>query len=328
MPKDKHVYFIELNTDLVGTTEFITPHDDFETYADYFNSENIEIEEIDSDINEILSTHQPPLGKWYIFKYFFISSCASIFIGALFKSSLALLISFLAIIYMALKKYFGKNHPKIVFEYSLDKKAEKLYAGLVDQLEGCKISESLWYVFAGEQDATYRSPLRTTQNKPYFMSVNYPVVCFEYKKTRGSVEFVSSIYFLPDRIISESRKKRLLFFETKSYIQFRLDESIPDLLEMEYIESEKKPPKDARVVGSTWQHANKDGSPDKRFSKNKKTPVCLYDLIEFHKLMTIMTSSADIFPNLKIAFDEYIDYLRDCCIARDEPPEADQSNGQ
>ena len=35
-------------------------------------------------------------------------------------------------------------------------------------------------------------------------------------------------------------------------------------------------PKDAQVVGQTWQYVNKNGTPDQRFKNNKQIPVCLY----------------------------------------------------
>ena len=35
-------------------------------------------------------------------------------------------------------------------------------------------------------------------------------------------------------------------------------------------------PRDAKVVGKTWQYVNKDGGPDRRFSNNRQMPVALY----------------------------------------------------
>lgn len=37
-------------------------------------------------------------------------------------------------------------------------------------------------------------------------------------------------------------------------------------------------PSDAQVIDQTWQHPNKeDGGPDRRFSSNRRIPVCLYE---------------------------------------------------
>jgi hypothetical protein len=36
-------------------------------------------------------------------------------------------------------------------------------------------------------------------------------------------------------------------------------------------------PKDAKVVGQTWQYPNKSGGPDKRFKNNRQIPIALYE---------------------------------------------------
>lgn len=47
-----------------------------------------------------------------------------------------------------------------------------------------------------------------------------------------------------------------------------------------FIERETVPP-DAEIVGHAWHKSNKDGSPDRRFSKNFQIPVALYGEIRF-----------------------------------------------
>ena len=47
-----------------------------------------------------------------------------------------------------------------------------------------------------------------------------------------------------------------------------------------FIEEGQVPP-DAQVVGQTWKYANKNGSPDRRFSHNYQIPVALYGQITF-----------------------------------------------
>ena len=49
---------------------------------------------------------------------------------------------------------------------------------------------------------------------------------------------------------------------------------------VQFIETEQVPP-DSRVVGYTWQFANKDGSPDRRYSQNTQIPICEYGLLKF-----------------------------------------------
>ncbi len=46
-----------------------------------------------------------------------------------------------------------------------------------------------------------------------------------------------------------------------------------------FIESEGVP-RDAEVVGQTWKKANKDGSPDRRFTGNYRIPIAKYAEID------------------------------------------------
>ncbi|MEX0676898.1 MAG: hypothetical protein WD063_07465 [Pirellulales bacterium] len=39
---------------------------------------------------------------------------------------------------------------------------------------------------------------------------------------------------------------------------------------------ERIAPGDATILGHTWEHPNKDGGPDRRFSSNSQLPVCQY----------------------------------------------------
>ncbi|MDT2022357.1 DUF4236 domain-containing protein [Methylocella sp. CPCC 101449] len=56
---------------------------------------------------------------------------------------------------------------------------------------------------------------------------------------------------------------------------------------IKFIENEDLP-LDAKIVGSTWAKANKDGSPDRRFKENHQIPIVSYGKIYF-------TSSSGIF---------------------------------
>jgi hypothetical protein len=47
-----------------------------------------------------------------------------------------------------------------------------------------------------------------------------------------------------------------------------------------FIESERVPT-DAKVVGQTWKHVNKNGGPDRRFKGNIQLPIALYEEIRF-----------------------------------------------
>lgn len=53
-----------------------------------------------------------------------------------------------------------------------------------------------------------------------------------------------------------------------------------DVGDVTFIESGAVP-RDAQIIGHTWQFVNKNGSPDKRFKNNKQLPKCHYDELRF-----------------------------------------------
>jgi hypothetical protein len=53
---------------------------------------------------------------------------------------------------------------------------------------------------------------------------------------------------------------------------------------------EGSPPRDAKVVGHTWQFMNKSGGPDRRYTQNRQLAVCEYGQIELRS------------PDLRVTF--------------------------
>ena len=75
-----------------------------------------------------------------------------------------------------------------------------------------------------------------------------------------------SLYFFPDRILIHDKSR----FGAISYsnVQVQLDNT-------RFIESSGVP-RDARIIGQTWQYVNQNGSPDKRFKNNRQIPIASY----------------------------------------------------
>jgi hypothetical protein len=78
-------------------------------------------------------------------------------------------------------------------------------------------------------------------------------------------------------------------------------------------EHEDVPP-DAEVTGNTWAKANKDGSPDRRFSNNYAIPVCAYGLVTFRSAGGVheeyMFSNLHATVGFSLAFDAYQESLK------------------
>lgn len=77
------------------------------------------------------------------------------------------------------------------------------------------------------------------------------------------------MYFLPDRVLVYDRKN--VGGVSYSELSVKVDAA-------RFIENGAAP-RDAQVIGKTWQYVNKNGGPDRRFKDNKELPICLYDEI-------------------------------------------------
>jgi hypothetical protein len=73
-----------------------------------------------------------------------------------------------------------------------------------------------------------------------------------------------SLYFLPDG---------LLVYQDRIAAHVPYDDLQCTSIHERFIE--ETAPRDAQVVGYTWLHPNRDGTPDRRFSNNYQLPICL-----------------------------------------------------
>ncbi len=87
-------------------------------------------------------------------------------------------------------------------------------------------------------------------------------------------------WFLPDRVIVCKGSKLYQY----TYNDFDIYTANEPFIE------HKRVPKDAEVIGKHWQHTNKDGSRDQRYSKNKSLPVVNYGVVYIKLDGTIITS--------------------------------------
>jgi DnaJ domain len=117
-----------------------------------------------------------------------------------------------------------------------------------------------WKRQAGAQSLVSRKQGRVGVINPPFISTNVDVCGVD----AGS----SKILFFPDAI---------LVFQQGQY------QLVPyKALSVAYSPTrfvEPAPPKDAEIIGYTWQYVNKNGGPDRRFSNNRQIPLALYGLI-------------------------------------------------
>ena len=74
------------------------------------------------------------------------------------------------------------------------------------------------------------------------------------------------LIILPDKVFRVRKRK----IDAIDYSDFRVSVSSVIFAERECL------PKDAVVVGQTWQYVNVNGTPDQRYRNNKQVPLCQY----------------------------------------------------
>ena len=97
------------------------------------------------------------------------------------------------------------------------------------------------------------------KGRPYYINTNVDTIEIDLHNKE-------TLIILPDKVFFVRKRK----VGTIDYSDFRISVSSVRFVETDPV------PKDAQVVGQTWQYVNKNGTPDQRYKNNKQIPVCLY----------------------------------------------------
>ena len=116
---------------------------------------------------------------------------------------------------------------------------------------------------AGAGQSVGRKIVKFLKKKPYFLKTD--ATCYYVKLAHDQ------IYILPDRLIVKGKKG----WGAVDYSELHMDVG-----DVTFIESGAVP-RDAQIIGHTWQFVNKNGSPDKRFKNNKQLSKCHYGELRF-----------------------------------------------
>lgn len=118
-------------------------------------------------------------------------------------------------------------------------------------------------VNAGAASSVEKKPVKFLKKKPFFLKTD--ATCYYIKLLNDEV------YILPDRLIVKGKKS----WGCVEYSEIHIGVG-----SVVFIESGVTP-RDAEVVGHTWQYVNKNGSPDKRYSNNRQLTKCHYGTLNF-----------------------------------------------
>lgn len=105
----------------------------------------------------------------------------------------------------------------------------------------------------------------------------------------------------------------IYFVTAESFALLEYSELNLDASETRFIEEEGVPG-DSQVIGQTWAKANKDGSPDKRFSGNYQIPIAAYGKLLFRSATGIneeyMVSNAESVTAFAVSWQTLVQAVR------------------
>ena len=162
----------------------------------------------------------------------------------------------------------------VVLFYGFDQDLAKAYNLLHHRAERLASCKEAWHVesngrvrekkyHAGASNILSRKPTRIRKGQPPNVKTNIETISIGVGR--------QTLHFFPDRV---------LVYDRNGVGGVGYNELKVEITQSQFIE-EGPIPRDAQVVGHTWQYANKSGGPDKRFKDNRRLPICLYDEISF-----------------------------------------------
>ena len=197
--------------------------------------------------------------------------------------------------------------------YELDTEAANEWEKFAEFFSTLKTSKRLWVIEtsqsvmntktnAGAGRNLTRSQLtlkKTKANRIIGFGVFSNSPCFKLKGKQ------CTILFLPCDIIIKKGKHIVAC----SYENLEIRTGTTNFIETDPV------PKDATIIRYTWQFVNKDGSADRRYSNNRKLPVCQYGRIMLQAGdqigVEIHASNAATTANIGTAYRYYANYLEE-----------------
>ena len=164
---------------------------------------------------------------------------------------------------------YHANTSKICVEYEFDEYGTRRIQMLDQAMSELMNNRSVWQIVtkvanssvktnAGASSSVNRKLVKFIKKKPYFLKTD--ATCYNIKLQNDN------IFILPDRIIVKGKKG----WGAIEYAE--LDITVASQIFIE----DGTVPKDAEIVGYTWQYVNKNGGPDKRYKNNRQLPKCNY----------------------------------------------------
>ncbi len=185
----------------------------------------------------------------------------------------ALLFGVLAFPGWALGRWLDSYRRSAVLFYDLEGDAEAAYKALIEGFDGLRQCAGKWHIEAGGAITNLAAWKRNAgashlvKKKPTSLVYSLPSVIKSNINPPALSVGKQVMYFMPDVVLVQDGKKVGGVNYRDLNIRWQDSRFIED----------GRVPRDAQVVGHTWQHPNKNGGPDRRFKHNRQIPICLYE---------------------------------------------------
>ncbi|MBP5365976.1 MAG: AAA family ATPase [Bacteroidales bacterium] len=176
-----------------------------------------------------------------------------------------------------------KRNEILIASPDLTEQQENAYRDLLNKFDDVRQCNKIWCVMSMAINNERKSAAKYTVDRKSakFEKSNYHFV----RPTKNidqviMVSRVSENYYIYPGFIVKTKVNEPINFEI-----IPLDGVSMSYTNTRFIESGYETvPKDATIVGHTYQYVNKNGAPDARYANNPKFPICLYGEITISKL--------------------------------------------
>ena len=194
----------------------------------------------------------------------------------------------------------------IELDYMLDLETQEQFDGLNQAIHVLGHSKRIWRIAAEELAWDVK---RNATGAP--LSSRKPVRAFvsslKHLKTSLDVSGLSldslRLYFLPDC---------LYIYQNGRYGSVRYEHLRLEIKPIRFIE-ERRIPKDAKIVATTWMHVTEQGAPDEHYKDNRRISVVVYGQLDFSSdigfNLTLLVSNPGRAKKFAEAMEGYIAYL-------------------
>lgn len=170
-------------------------------------------------------------------------------------------------------KVVARTSGRIDLEYSFDAEKEEEHLRRMDAWQLLVEGDKEWQILTEQQNANVRNHAgasRSLKRAECKIAKAHP---FYIKTNVDTIQIIlhnkESLIILPDKVLFVRKRK----VGAIDYSDFIINVSSTRFVESDSV------PKDAQIVGQTWQYVNKNGTPDRRHKDNKQFPVCMYGQI-------------------------------------------------